>query len=145
MWIPEAARVGTKAVQNAEATASLEPIAVDRSEDPGAHPVVLIVVVRSEDPEAPLMVPNAVARSVDLEAPLVVPVVVARSEDPEAPLVVPIVAARNVDPVVPLAEDTAVEVVRPFSIIYPRRLRPPFFMAWGDGSAIAVYVGLAEV
>ena len=142
MWIPEAARVGTKAVQNAEATASLEPIAVDRSEDPGAHPVVLIVVVRSEDPEAPLMVPNAVARSVDLEAPLVVPVVVARSEDPEAHLVVSIVAARNVDP---LAEDAAVEVVRPFSIIYPRRHRPPFFMAWGDGSAIAVYVGLAEV
>ena len=115
MWIPAVEKGRARAVQNmvaaAEATASLEPIAVD----------VMVDMVRLE------------------------PVVVARSVDPEAPLMVPNVVARNEDPVVPLAEDAAVEVVRPFSIIYPRRLRPPFSMAWGDGSAIAVYVSLTEV
>ena len=130
-------------VAAAEVTASLEPIAVDVMVD--MVRLESAVVARSVDPEVPLMGLNVVARSEDPEALPVEPVAVARSENLVARPMAPNVVARSVDPVVPLAGDAAVEVVRPFSIIYPRRLRPPFSMAWGDGSAIAVYVGLTEV
>ena len=117
MWIPGVEKGRARAVQNmvaaAEATASLEPIAVDVMVD--MVRLESVVVARSVDPEVPLMGLNVVARSVD----------------PEAPLVVPNVVARNEDPVVPLAGDAAVEVVRILSIIFSRRLRPPFFYDLG--------------
>ena len=135
LWIPAAEKVRARAVKNmvaaAEVTASLEPIAVARSVDPAALPVEPVAVARSEDPEAPLMVPNVVVRSADPEAHPAVSIVVARSVHPEAHLVEQVVVARSVDPVVPLAGDAAVEVVRILSIIFSRRLRPPFFYDLG--------------
>ena len=131
MWIPGVEKGRARAVQNmvaaAEATASLEPIAVAAVEaTANLEPIavdVMVDMVRLE--------PVVVARSEDPAAHLVVPIVVARSEGPEAHLVVPIVVARNEDPVVPLAGDAAVEVVRILSIIFSRRLRPPFFYDLG--------------
>ena len=155
MWIPAAEKARARAVQNmvaaAEATASPEPIAVEKGRAKAVQNMVAAVVATAS------MAPIAVA-AVEVTASMdpiaveamasLMPVVVAHSVDPEVLLMVPVVVARSVDPEVPLVEavDAAVEVARPLSPTFSRRLiKPPFFWAQADESAIAVYVGLVQV
>ena len=142
MWIPAAEKGRARAVQNmvaaAEATASPEPIAVEKGRAKAVQNMVAAVVATaSMDPIAveamASLMPVVVAHSVDPEVLLMVPVVVARSADPEVPLMVPVVVARSVDPEVPLVEavDAAVEVARPLSPTFSRRLKAAFFLCSG--------------
>ena len=131
LWIPAVEKGRARAVQNmvaaAEATASPEPIAVAAVEATASlEPIAVDVMVDMVRLESVV-----VARSVDPEVPLMGLNVVARSADPEAHLVEQVVVVGSVEPVVPLAGDAAVEVVRILSIIFSRRLRPPFFYDLG--------------
>ena len=138
LWIPAAEKGRARAVQNmvaaAEATASPEPIAVEKGRAKAVQNMVAAVVATaSMDPIAVA----AVEVTANLEPIAVVAVEATASLEPIAgeatASLMPVVVARSVDPEVPLVEavDAAVEVARPLSPTFSRRLKAAFFLGSG--------------